>query len=201
MLTKVLMGLPMLASDFTRNDGLVITGDVSAPTGTARALYIRAACCTASGPAPRRRRCSFHSERLLPSHAPHTGGAAEGSDCCAVGSSRAPWHPWVASVPAGGPANGRAHPTAPRSSTAASDGPCAPRCPTPLACACDSVPLLYLGFGFSIEDKYNTSEFADSYWEPININTRYGGGFGTGVTGSAAGGWSEFDGSGDWGNG
>jgi hypothetical protein len=28
------------------------------------------------------------------------------------------------------------------------------------------------GFGFSIEDKYNTSEFADSYWEPININTR-----------------------------
>ena len=25
---------PMLASDFTRNDGLVLTGDVSAPTGT-----------------------------------------------------------------------------------------------------------------------------------------------------------------------
>jgi hypothetical protein len=29
---KVLFS-PMLASDFTRNDGLVITGDVSAPTG------------------------------------------------------------------------------------------------------------------------------------------------------------------------
>mmetsp|Transcript_59596 Transcript_59596/g.96473 ORF Transcript_59596/g.96473 Transcript_59596/m.96473 type:complete len:89 (+) Transcript_59596:17-283(+) len=57
------------------------------------------------------------------------------------------------------------------------------------------------GFGFSIEDKYNTSEFSDSYWSPININTRYGGGFGTGVTGSGAGGWTEFDGSGDYGNG
>jgi hypothetical protein len=55
--------------------------------------------------------------------------------------------------------------------------------------------------GFTIEDKYNTNEFADSYWSPIRINTMYGGGFGTGVTGSAAGGWSEFDGSGDWGNG
>ena len=55
--------------------------------------------------------------------------------------------------------------------------------------------------GFKIEDKYNTNEFADSYWTPITVNTMYGGGFGTGVTGSAAGAWSEFDGSGDWGNG
>jgi hypothetical protein len=31
--------------------------------------------------------------------------------------------------------------------------------------------------------------------------SRYGGGFGTGVTGAAAGGWHLFDGSGDWGNG
>ena len=29
------------------------------------------------------------------------------------------------------------------------------------------------GFGFSIKDVYNTDEFADTYHNPININTRF----------------------------
>lgn len=57
------------------------------------------------------------------------------------------------------------------------------------------------GVGFTIEDKYNTDELDPEYFNPVKINTMYGGGLGAGVTGSGEGGWSEFDGSGDWGNG
>ena len=49
--------------------------------------------------------------------------------------------------------------------------------------------------GFVIEDKYNTGISDPEYWNPISINTKYGGGYGTGVTGAAEGGWHLFDGS------
>mmetsp|Transcript_22465 Transcript_22465/g.73746 ORF Transcript_22465/g.73746 Transcript_22465/m.73746 type:complete len:87 (+) Transcript_22465:32-292(+) len=56
--------------------------------------------------------------------------------------------------------------------------------------------LTYSGnSGFVIEDKYNTGISDPEYWNPISINTKYGGGFGTGVTGAAEGGWHLFDGS------
>eukprot|EP00960_Hanusia_phi_P037308 752855-Hanusia_phi.AAC.4 len=51
------------------------------------------------------------------------------------------------------------------------------------------------GPGFVIEDKYNTGVNDPEYWNPIGINTKYGGGFGTGKTGAAEGGWHLFDGS------
>lgn len=46
---------PMLASDFTRNDGLVLTGDVSAPTGVYCALFSPVSPCF-SWPSLARRR-------------------------------------------------------------------------------------------------------------------------------------------------
>jgi hypothetical protein len=68
MLARVIMGgLPMLASSFTRDDGMVITGDVSAPTGT-RARSV-------SAPLLRREqlcapRATRQSERSLRVHPP-----------------------------------------------------------------------------------------------------------------------------------
>ena len=76
------------------------------------------------------------------------------------------------------------------------------RCPhTRLAALRVAAVLAPSGTGFTIEDKFNVGELDPEYFNPIKINTMYGGGFGAGVTGSGAGGWSEYDGSGDWGNG
>jgi hypothetical protein len=52
----------------------------------------------------------------------------------------------------------------------------------------------YLG-GFDIKDTfYGDALSREDFGEPIHVDTRYGGGFGTGFTGGAAGGWTVFNG-------
>ena len=46
------------------------------------------------------------------------------------------------------------------------------------------------GYGFVINDHYNVGDLDPEYWAPIEVNTKYGGGLGCGVTGKDAGGWS-----------
>ena len=46
------------------------------------------------------------------------------------------------------------------------------------------------GYGFVINDHFNVGDLDPEYWAPIEVNTKYGGGLGCGVTGKDAGGWS-----------
>jgi hypothetical protein len=48
----------------------------------------------------------------------------------------------------------------------------------------------FAGYGFVINDHYNVGDLDPEYWAPIEVNTKYGGGLGCGVTGKDAGGWS-----------